>query len=58
MGRKALSLAVDLTVKDICQSIKEESLKTYGRVDILVNNAGIALLESAESISEEYWDST
>ena len=58
MGRKAVPMAVDLTVKDSCRSVAEESVKACGRVDILVNNAGVALLESAETITEEYWDTT
>ena len=38
--------------------VLECAVKTFGQVDILVNCAGIAALESAEIISEDYWNRT
>jgi len=36
----------------------EEGVKAFGQVDILVNSAGIVALESAETISADYWNRT
>ena len=35
-----------------------EAVKAFGQLDILVNCAGIVALESAEIISEDFWDRT
>lgn len=54
---------VQSLIWDVCDyagipALVESVLKRWGRIDILVNNAGIAILESAENVSEEAWDRT
>ena len=34
-------LAGDISKEDICSSLIEHTIKTFGRIDVLVNNAGI-----------------
>lgn len=52
------NLKVDITNKINVDTAVEKVINKYGKIDILVNSAGIALLESAEALSEEYWDAT
>lgn len=58
MGRKALSLQMDVSkVKEI--HVAFEKIKNYyGRLDILVNNAGVAPENMAEKVTEKDYDYT
>ena len=40
-GRKAVSVATDVSRPEDCEALAQAALDTFGRVDILVNNAGI-----------------
>ena len=40
------------------KSVIETGVKTFGKIDLLVNSAGVALLDKAETISEDFWDKT
>jgi len=40
LGRKALGVEADVTVKEQVESMLEQTLAAFGRLDILVNNAG------------------
>lgn len=57
-GRRTHAIVADLTVTANIERAVSEALNAFGRIDILVNNAGAALLDDAESLSEEYWDRT
>lgn len=57
-GATTLALTGDLTSTHEIHRFVEEAVKRFGKIDILVNNAGVALLEEAESLSEDYWDKT
>lgn len=39
-------------------AVFDSAINHFGRIDILVNSAGIAILEKAQSLSEEKWDLT
>ncbi len=54
----AVALQGDLTTTSDVERLVGEGLRAFGSIDILVNNAGVALLERAETISEEWWDRT
>ena len=41
LGEGHLGLAADVTNKDDCERVVQESLKKFGKIDTLVNNAGI-----------------
>ncbi len=47
---------VDLSCRNACRRLIDETLARYGRVDILVNNAGFQHVESVESFPEPTWD--
>jgi len=42
MGRQALAIEADITVKDEVEQLVEMAKNRFGRIDILVNNAGVA----------------
>ncbi|KNA91608.1 SDR family oxidoreductase [Gordonia sp. w5E2] len=41
LGRKALTVAADVSDPADCQRVIDSAVETFGRVDILINNAGI-----------------
>jgi NAD(P)-dependent dehydrogenase (short-subunit alcohol dehydrogenase family) len=58
MGRRALSLQMDIRRMDQIFQAVEDTVKTFGRLDILVNNAGVAPENLAENVREEDFDLT
>lgn len=59
LGGECIILSGDITKKDFCKKIVEETLNTYGKIDILVNNAGVQYQQdSLGSISDEQFDWT
>ena len=58
MGRKALSLQMDVTRLDQISRAVQDTVDRFGRLDILVNNAGIAPENPAENYREEDFDLT
>src|SRR5205807_4542119 len=56
MGRKSLSLQMDVTHLDqICRAV-DKAASYFGRLDILVNNAGVAPENLAENVCEDDFD--
>lgn len=58
-GRKAISIAGDITSEEHCQQIVQRAVDEFGRIDILVNNAAFQMThESIEELSSEEFDHT
>ena len=58
-GRRALSIAGDLTDPEFSAEAVEQTVDTLGKLDILVNNAAFQQhQESLEELTEEQWDRT
>jgi NAD(P)-dependent dehydrogenase (short-subunit alcohol dehydrogenase family) len=55
-GRKAIGLAVDVTLRDSVETAVARSLDAVGRLDILVNNAGVNIRGPIEGLNEDDWD--
>ena len=50
-------LAGDISKEDICSSLIEHTIKTFGRIDVLVNNAGIGgAQKSVHQLTSDEWD--
>jgi glucose 1-dehydrogenase len=50
-------LAGDISHEDICSSLMEHTIKTFGSVDVLVNNAGIGgAQKSVHELTSDEWD--
>jgi len=59
LGGECLLLRGDLTNKEFCKEIVDETLKRFGKIDILVNNAGVQYQQdSLDCISDEQFDKT
>ena len=59
LGGECLLLSGDITDKNFCKSIVENTLRRFGQIDILVNNAGVQYQQdSLECISDEQFDWT
>ena len=56
MGRKAISVACDISIFAEAQATVEAAVAAFGRVDILVNNAGMNWDGVCWKMSEEQWD--
>jgi NAD(P)-dependent dehydrogenase (short-subunit alcohol dehydrogenase family) len=58
-GRRALTLACDITREDECRRIVAETVAELGGLHILVNHAGTQTpVDSPEEITSEQWDGT
>lgn len=42
-GAKAIAVPTDVSIKQQCQNLIEQSVKKYGRIDMLINNAGFGI---------------
>jgi NAD(P)-dependent dehydrogenase (short-subunit alcohol dehydrogenase family) len=58
LGRRVLSLQMDVTRRDQIAGAVADAERAFGRIDILVNNAGIGPPAPAEQVSEEAFDRT
>jgi len=56
LGRKALSVVMDVRNRNDVQRMVDQALQAFGKIDILVNNAGISEVLPAEKHTEEIWD--
>jgi len=59
LGGECLLLSGDITDKNFCQYIVNETLKKFNKIDVLVNNAGVQYQQDClENISDEQFDRT
>jgi len=56
LGRKALSISVDVANQKQVQGMVDQVLKAWKRIDILVNNAGFDRPGNLLKVREEDWD--
>lgn len=58
-GARCLLLSGDLSKKEFCKQVVQNTLNEYGKIDVLVNNAGVQYqADSLECISDEQFDWT
>ena len=57
-GAQVLPLVYDITVTANVDRLVSESVAHFGRIDVLINCAGVVMLDDAENLPEDYWDST
>jgi len=58
MGRRALAIQTDVSVKAEVQAMVDRVVKEFGTIDILVNNAVVYARGTLVELSEEDWNKT
>jgi 3-oxoacyl-[acyl-carrier protein] reductase len=56
LGRRALAVQADVTVRAQVRAMVSRTVETLGTVDILVNNAGLLQQKPFADITDEDWD--
>ncbi|MEU4222099.1 SDR family oxidoreductase [Actinoplanes sp. NPDC026623] len=58
-GRRAVLIPGDLTRREQCQAVVDQTVRELGGVDVLVNNAAFQMThETVEEITDEEWQHT
>jgi NAD(P)-dependent dehydrogenase (short-subunit alcohol dehydrogenase family) len=58
-GRRAVLIPGDLTQREHCQDVVDQTVRELGGLDVLVNNAAFQMThETVEEISDEEWQHT
>lgn len=57
LGRRALPVVADVTVKAQVQELFARGIDAFGRLDVSVHNAGVITIARISDLSEEEWDS-
>jgi len=55
-GRRATTVAADVSKPDDCRAVIAHAAETFGRVDVLVNMASIYRSTPLEQLTVEHWD--
>ncbi len=55
MGSRCISITGDISDIGFCESIRDETMRKYGRVDVLVNCAGTITRASVEEMTIDEW---
>lgn len=55
-GGEAFYLRTDVSVRDDCDRLVQETVNRYGKLDILFNNAGFGLWKHLLETTDEDWD--
>jgi meso-butanediol dehydrogenase/(S,S)-butanediol dehydrogenase/diacetyl reductase len=58
LGRKGISMQMDVTRMADIQRMVETALREFGKIDILVNNAGISQVRDPMQLTQADWDRT
>jgi 3-hydroxybutyrate dehydrogenase len=56
LGRDALFVKTNISKRDDCKRLIDETVKKFSRIDILVNNAGIQHVSPITDFPEDKWD--
>lgn len=54
-GGKAVGVAADVSKKEDCERLIQQTVTTFGKIDILINNAGTSATGEFEAATDEIW---
>ena len=55
LGRRALAVATDVTVREQQEAAVKAAIDEFGKIDILINNAGTCDMSPTTELTEESW---
>lgn len=55
-GLEVHAVEVDVSKRDSCQQLVNQTVERYGAIDVLICNAGIDIIKPAEQYEAEEWD--
>jgi len=56
LGRKALPIVADVTIKKQVEDMFAQAMEEFGRLDVSVHNAGVITIARINELTEEEWD--
>ncbi len=56
LGREAIFVKANISKREDCRRLIDETVRKFGRIDILVNNAGIQYVAPITDFPEDKWD--
>ena len=57
-GNKAVTMIADISNRDACYKLIEDTVAKFGKIDVLINNAGINRRGPLMELTDEDWDLT
>jgi NAD(P)-dependent dehydrogenase (short-subunit alcohol dehydrogenase family) len=57
-GLKAVTMIADISNRDACYKLIEDTVAKFGKIDVLINNAGINRRGPLMELTDEDWDLT
>lgn len=56
LGRKAVSIVMDVTKKDQVEELYAKTFDTFGKIDVSIQNAGVITVKKLEELTEDEWN--
>lgn len=56
LGRKAVSMVMDVTKKDQVEELYARAYDTFGKIDVSIQNAGVITVKKLEDLTEDEWN--
>lgn len=51
-GAQTLVVALDVSIREACSTLIQETIETFGQIDLLINNAGVTMWANFDEITD------